>query len=206
MTVVVGNGLPFWTGNDDWQEMVLGGIRWPGIWTISGSGAVRNLDMKKAKGSDIATLKDEGYKNAALTATGTIWTAAQWKELQALLPEVHPRRYGGDRTPLQLVHPAANFIGVDSVYLRGISIPELDAAKGGPIIVELDFLEWTPAPKPVTKGTGTGTGKGGGKSKAEEAADRAQSDWMDDLEGMTPEERQKALAEGQPTAEDILGI
>jgi hypothetical protein len=160
MADIVGSGVPFWTDDTaEWDTLILGGTVWPGIWEISGEGVQRKIDLKKSKGSDKATLKDEGYKNAKLTATGTIWTAEQLSELQAILPEVHPRKSGGDRTAMQLIHPAANLIGIDSVYLTGIKVPRLDGPKGGPLTVELSLIEWVPTPKPVKNASGGGGGQ-----------------------------------------------
>lgn len=159
MADVVGTGLPFWTDDDgDWDTLILGGTVWPGIWELSGDGVSRDIDVKKSKGSDTATLKDEGYQNAKFTATGTIWTAEQFSELQAILPEIHPRRKGGDRQALQIVHPAANLLGIDSVYLKGIKMPALDGPKGGPMTIVLDLIEWVPKPV-VPKNTSGGCGK-----------------------------------------------
>jgi len=159
MADVVGTGLPYWTDDEgEWDKLILGGTPWPGIWELSGDGVKRNIDLKKSKGADTATLKDEGYKNAKFTAVGTIWNREQFKELQAILPEVHPRRKGGDRQALQIIHPAANLLGIDSVYLTGIKMPKLDGPKGGPLTITITFIEWTPKPK-TPKSTGGGCGK-----------------------------------------------
>jgi len=196
----LGTGLAFWTDADgDWDTLVLGGTVWPGIWEISGDGVKRDIDLKKEKGSDKATLKDEGYKNAKIEAVGTIWTLAQWRELQQILPEVHPRRDGGDRQALQIIHPGANLLGIDSVYLTGIKVPSLDKAKGGPLQVTLSLIEWTPTPKPVKEASGTGGGAGGANTYCTEYQQTLQ--WLNSTQASYSEIA--ASAEANPDDEGL---
>jgi len=156
----VATGLQFWTEPDnDWDKLVLGGVVWPGVISdISGDAVARNLDIKKSKGSDNATITDEGNTNAKFSVTLTIWTDAQWRELQERIPEVHPRRKGGERKPLQIINPQLNLLGINEAYLISIPIPKLDRFKGGPLDFTMGFLEWVPNPKPVKVNTG-GSGK-----------------------------------------------
>jgi hypothetical protein len=178
------SGLAYWAdGLSDWDELILGGVKWPGIWSVTGAGVSRKIDLKKSKGADQATLKDEGYKNAKLTATGVLHSAEQWQQLQQVLPDVHPRRQGGDRQPLQLIHPAANLLGIDSVYLTGIKVPTIDAPKGGPLTIVLDFIEWTPKPKPVKNASGQ---SGGGKGNQPKTLDDLDGEFEGEFENDAP--------------------
>ncbi len=157
MTQTLGTGLSFWTESDnDWDTLILGGEVWPGIPRIRGRGVGRKLDVKKTKGADIGTVKDEGYKNGRLTISLTIWTSTQWRELQRLLVLIHPRRKGGERRPLDIIHPMANLLGVTTVYVETIPFPDVDFERGGPMVFSFDAIEWTEAPKPVKKASGTG--------------------------------------------------
>jgi len=143
---------------------------WPGIVTVTGQGPKRKLDLKKPKGSDKARLTDEGYQNAKLKAELSLWEQAHWDSLQELLPIIHPRRKGGDRQPLQIIHPAANLYGIDNVYVTSLPIISLDRrTQIGTFAIEL--IEWVPAPKPVKRASGR---KGGGGCA--------------DLSALTPEE------------------
>ncbi|MHA1572453.1 MAG: hypothetical protein ACTSX8_00510 [Alphaproteobacteria bacterium] len=153
--------LAFWderTGAlTEWDLLILAGEVWPGIVTIDGQGVSRQIDVKKPKGGDQARLTDEGYRNGKFKATLEIWERAQWEELQRLLPLIHPRRKGGARTPLQIIHPAPNLLGIDNVYITRMPIIRLDRRSLiGEVVIEC--IEWTEAPKPVKKAAGRGGG------------------------------------------------
>ena len=72
--MTVATGLSFWHDGDgdSWDKLHMAGEVWPGIWTIDGAGVSRKIDVKRVKGSDQATIKDEGYNPAKITLNGTI--------------------------------------------------------------------------------------------------------------------------------------
>lgn len=153
---IIGTGLSWWgDAVNDWDTLVLGGETWPGIATVTGSGVARKLDVKRKKGADVGTLKDEGYINGKLSIELRIWTQDQWRELQRLLPIIHPRRKGGDRKPLQIIHPVANLLGIENVYTEKLPIPSLDKGKGI-MVFSFDVIEWTDVAKEVKNASGTG--------------------------------------------------
>lgn len=197
-------GLQFWTEPDnDWDRLVLGGTVWPGVVIdISGDAVARKLDIKKAKGSDKATIKDEGNTNAKFSVTLSIFTDTQWQELQERIAEVHPRRIGGDRRPLQVINPQINLLGINEAYLISIPIPKLDRPKGGPLEFTLGFLEWVPNPKVVKNSSGTGRGNSAGSQGNNANQDLESLIPLDDLtpgERAQEEARRKAIAdEGGP--------
>jgi len=158
--MTVATGLTWWHDADGftWDRLHLAGETWPGLWVVTGQGVSRKLDVKRVKGSDQATIADEGYNPSKMTLNGTIWTREQWRDLQKLLPLIHPKRKGGSRTPLQIIHPQANFLGVDNVYVESIGNPDLDRSTGI-MTISIGVLEWVPVPKPVKKSTGKGAGK-----------------------------------------------
>jgi hypothetical protein len=154
-------GLPYWDDRDwpdGWDTLVLGEDIWPGSWEVSGPGVSRKIDVKKTKGEDGATMKDEGYQPARLTLTGTIWNQDQWNELQRLLPTIHPRKAGGSRTPLEIYHPQSSLLGITQIYIDKIGIPRKPTAGDGLLVLSMSALEWIPQPKPVKTGAGTSSG------------------------------------------------
>lgn len=166
--------LSYWEDpNTDWEKLVLGGVLWPGIVVDIDANVERKLDVKKSKGQDKATIKDEGYRPAPIKVVLMIFTREQWVELQAILPQFHPRQQGGTRTPLQIAHPAVNLLNIDSVYIRKISSPKVDGPKGGPALITIELLEFVEAPKAVKGGAGTGGPKGTGTSTQAQDNDAA---------------------------------
>lgn len=162
----VPTGLPYWDDRDDplaWDTLWLGGELWPGICEISGAGVGRKIDVKKSKGSDGATLKDEGYQLAKLTIRLTIYSESDWRSLQALLPTVHPKRKGGVRTPLEITNPQANLLGISQIYIDKIGIPKKPTSGDGLLTLDMSAIEWVPTPKPIKSGGAAGSAGNEGK-------------------------------------------
>jgi hypothetical protein len=182
----VPTGLTYWDDRDDplaWDTLLLDGEVWPGIAEISGAGVSRKIDVKKAKGQDGATIKDEGYQLAKLTITITIYSEYQWGELQRLLPTVHPRRKGGSRTPMAITNPQANLLGVTQIYIDKISYPTKPKAKDGLCSIVMSAIEWAPAPKPVKKAAG---GTGANQVYPNDPGANAQA-WLEEFERIAGE-------------------
>lgn len=152
--------LPFWDdgSNNEWDALVLGQTRFPGLATVTGS-VSRKVDAKKAPGSDGATLTDQGYEPAKIEITIRVWDREQWDRLISAIGAVHPRRAGGVRQPLDIAHPAANALGVRSVYVTDIKFPEI---ANGILSLSMSATEWFPSPKPA-----------GGKTDRSEASKTA---------------------------------
>lgn len=150
--------IPFW---DDalasWDKVRLGDTTLPGVCSVGGS-AKRDVEVKKSKGSDGASIKDNGYEPAKLTIEWRIYTADQWLEAQAFLPQIHPRTKGGDRRPVAIGHPAPNFLGVDTIYVEEITFPEVTGEKE--ISIRISAIEWSEEPKKPKAGGYAGSGQG----------------------------------------------
>jgi hypothetical protein len=184
------SAIPYWAEPTDplaWDTLVLGGVTWPGVCDITGGGLVRKIDVKHAKGQDGATITDEGLEPAKLDITLTVYNQTDWQLLQELLPTVWPRKKGGERTPLEIVHPKAALLGIRYIYLTEVPIPEFDKAKQL-LTVTLKCMEYVPQPAAPKKAAGTGTGGDEIKSRVyslnDTPADKAdegmdEDDWVD---------------------------
>lgn len=127
-----------------WDQMLLGGIYWPGLWSI-GATKERALDIVKVRRKDGTMTLDNGYFGAELQAVGRLWTPAQFDELQRILPDFDPQRPGGGRTPLDLYHPTAALLACNTVYIRKLGVPPPGAPGGGPpgsIVFIIDMVQW----------------------------------------------------------------
>lgn len=146
--------IPFWVsteyGNSLWDELFLGSDSWPGRWKITPK-KDRAIEQAKQKGVDGVTLTDNGFNAGTLQAEGVLWLETQWEDFQLIYPNYDPQKPGVSRTPLSVYHPVLELMGIDSVYLKGISISPPGA--GGIVTVTLDLLQWFPATKAAqTKG------------------------------------------------------
>jgi len=147
--------FPSWIDDADaWDRVGLADFYLPGICTVSGLEIARDIDVKKTKGSDGATMTDNGIDPAAFSITMHM-TAEEWPMWLAVLPKVHPRRPGGAREPMAIRHPEPNALGITNIYVKTIKVSP-PSPRGG-YTVTLGVIEWFPAPKPVKKAAGKGT-------------------------------------------------
>jgi hypothetical protein len=128
--------------SDAWDQVTLGPVKLPGIWTVEGE-ATLELEVKKTRGKDGARFRDNGYDPAELTLVGRMIERSDWNTMQSALKQIHPR-LGKPRNPLTLEHPAAAYLGVTTVYVKSVSTPRME---GGILTLEIDVLEWVEAPK-----------------------------------------------------------
>jgi len=162
-------GAQFFGGGEletyEWDTIYLAGVRWPGIASVSGKGISRRIDVKRSKGSDGARLKDEGNDPGEFSISIMIYNQGDWIELQRLLPSVSPRRPGGPRSPIGVIYPSLQVLGITACYIKGVPVFSLDKGTQQ-LTVSLECIEWIARPKPVKKGSGT---KGGKATKAIES-------------------------------------
>jgi hypothetical protein len=148
---------PFWTDQDSrhegfagfWDGIFFEGYPLPGLWSLS---VVKERSLEKAKqgGIDGNALRDKGYVGAVLRAKGKIWTPAQLEELENWIPRYDPKVPGSSRAPVNMYHPASSLMGIYSVYIRKITIPELTSQILQP---EIEIEEWFPKVKPADPST-----------------------------------------------------
>lgn len=146
---------PFWNDalSEEWQKMLVAGHPFPGIVEFGGS-VEADLEVKKAKGSDKSTTKNNGYKLAEISVTLQIADEAAWNDLQSLLADIYPRGPGKKRNPVEIVHPAINVLGLTRFQVKRINVPQIGRGgrEHGIATISINLLEWAPAPKPVKSG------------------------------------------------------
>lgn len=136
-----------------WSGCVLGGhdlaMSGTGVAKVTGKVGV-DLDVKKAKSQDGATIEDNGSKNEPLKL---VWrfTEKDWEAAQRIIADINPRKPGARRSPLELKHPRTDIFGLNLVYVENIETPDVEKEI---YTVTIDLLEWTPQPK-KTKATKT---------------------------------------------------
>lgn len=173
MTAAAAPLLPFWDDPEQaWDRVTLGVTTLPGNALVGGD-VQRDVEVKKAKGADKATIKDNGYRPSNVTITWRLHTEEQWQEAQKFLPLIHPRVTGGARVPVSIVHPAPNMLGVNKIYVKSISFPTVTSSKE--IEIRIDAVEWEDEPKTPKQGAGY-DGKGGvGKGNTDD-----QGEWWEE--------------------------
>jgi hypothetical protein len=106
-----------------WDTATLGGSPLPGLVRVEAEPG-RKLDVRTTPASDGATIVDQGFEPANPKIKITIWTQAQWSQLQLIITKLYPRPGKSRGTPppaIPLVHPGANALGVNAVLIKSIS-------------------------------------------------------------------------------------
>lgn len=166
----------------------LGGKQLPGIIPKGGiTGWSRKTSWKvaKGKGSDGATLTDEGDDPPSGKVKLQFWTDEQlaaWEQTYGML-----RAARAAKTALDIAHPMINAQEVTSIVVEEIGV--LTEIATGLWEVELSLIQWLPSPKPAggkpagsatdQGGTpeGNGEGAGGAKGTVEEEKTQAEKDF-----------------------------
>jgi hypothetical protein len=162
---VASEPIPAWGGpgvsDQDasaWWTAQIGEFVLPGICTCEGFDRAQELDEKKSKGNDGATLEDNGRPLAKGVIHQEI-TAADWPLAHKIMQSLDPQQKGAVRQPQALIHPHPNALGVTQIRVRKVSITPPTAVAG--MVINYDCIEWTPQPKPakakktVNEGSGT---------------------------------------------------
>lgn len=96
------------------------------------------------------------------------------RRLRTLSRQAEAERRSNDplshRTPVDIVHPALSLLGIRSVYVTGVSVPEL---RGGELVTTISVLEWTPAPTPGPRPANASAAGGGQRLQTAFAASRS---------------------------------
>lgn len=132
----------------DWFTAILGGAILPGIVTIHGLGVGIDCDTKKAKGSDQPTSEDKGLDPAKFEIR--VWmNSAHYADWQTVLPHFNPRRPGRERSPLEIIHPMTDELGIRHVRVLKIESEQPSGGKGFVRVIKCE--EWFDKPKPTKK-------------------------------------------------------
>jgi hypothetical protein len=139
--------IPIWDGSGDdfaWDALILGGEFMPGVPTVK-CDVENSLDKKKPSGAQGAKISDEGQEPAQISISLQLINEGDLAALARVLPKIRPPRKGGKRDPLAIVHPNPNILGVESVVIETISMPQPSAADGW--VISIGAVEWVPEPK-----------------------------------------------------------
>lgn len=148
--------FPTWTGSggpadDAWRTVILGNVRIPGLCTVSSLKCGIDVKTKKAKGADGPTSQDNGVDASKFVID--IWlNEKSWPEWLKVVGQIHPRRPGRKRAPLEIKHPEPNVLGITLVRILSITGTPPTARGGKKYRIEVE--EWFDEPKPVKKPNG----------------------------------------------------
>jgi hypothetical protein len=118
------DATPPWGASDLDDQMTLAGVILPGLVRYEGE-IGRKLDVKNAKGSDGATITDDGSDPETLEFMLLMWNEDQWKRyFSEALPLINPNSTKGKLTPVDVAHPVLAAHGIKRVYVEKMTLPK----------------------------------------------------------------------------------
>jgi hypothetical protein len=136
-----------WLTSDDWNVLLLGDARMPGVASVEVE-MPSGVDVKKPKGGRRARVRDTGSPPAKLRIELTLMPE-DMAQFQRYLPILRPRGANGVMDPISIGHPNARMWGINNVLVDEISSPM--PTTGGYLRIKIKAVEWVPAPKAVKK-------------------------------------------------------
>lgn len=155
-----------WEDSDEYDTIVLAGVRSPGVVTLSGHERKQDWDIQKPKGQDGGSTKRNGEPVAEFSATFhlvydpylDIDDIADWDTFQDL---IESSTNGATPVALDIYHPDLARNRITSVVNGGIGGMEHDGKGGQKVTVK--FLEYRPPKKKSSTGA-NGSKKGNGSA------------------------------------------
>jgi hypothetical protein len=158
--LVAQSKIPVWTsaGTEPlleltpWDTVYLADRRLPGLCRIAGKGVEHEIDIKKNPGEDGARFTDLGRTIARVTITVVLTWQTDWDLFETFVPALQALGKTGKLLPLSVRNPQLNILGIKSLYVTCVSIPEPGSVRGT-FEVKLDCLEYREPKKSVGSGT-----------------------------------------------------
>lgn len=146
---------PFWaegtTGGAEqvgpappWRRVQLGGVWLPGVCDVRSPGKGRKVLPAAGAGDSSEEIIDTGAENADAQIVCRMWTPEHLKRFELLLEQVEEQGgTRGDPKALDVIHPGLNLMGISSLYVLAISMPEPSNVAG---VYESTIVasEWKP--------------------------------------------------------------
>lgn len=128
----------------EWDVVYLGGEILPGFASVTVTTA-GDIDERKSAGVRLSTPIDKGEKAAKVNITLTVLPAMYDRLRQVIAPILRPQTKSGARSPLSIQHPLCELWGISVVLVESATTP--NPTSGGTMTVQIQCIEWSPAPK-----------------------------------------------------------
>lgn len=153
-TVVVDSGVPFWKDVPRiYDRVVMAGFEFPGVCTVDAE-LRRKLDKKAPKGTDGATITDDGEDQAPVEIEVRLYTREDWQRFELIVPFISPKT-PGKRVAVAIDYPTLALFGINTVYVESVSVPKFSDDKRQFMVVKIGATEWRPPPKPAKSKSST---------------------------------------------------
>lgn len=128
----------------EWDVVYLGGEILPGIASVNVTTA-GDIDERKSAGVRLSTPIDKGEKCAKVSISLVVMPSMYDRLRQVIAPILRPQTKTGARDPMAIQHPLCELWGIGVVLVESVTTPQ--PTSGGTMTVQVQCVEWTPAPK-----------------------------------------------------------
>ena len=126
----------------NWDTLILGNIVFPGIVQNAQPQVRFDWEEPKSSGTKGGRVQYKGAQLKAFNFTILIYNDEQWEEWENLLTGQLKEQMSGEKgTPLEIIHPVANNIGVSFVVIQSIDMAQ--PSNDGGYLYALQLLEYT---------------------------------------------------------------
>jgi hypothetical protein len=143
------SSIPFWEDSPGlWDTVTIGGYTLPGIASVKGD-VTRRVETANVVGEDGTRATDLGYGGAQVTVTLQLWRQADLDAYVQIAEHIRPR-LGGKPDALDVLHPALAAVGIRSLIVFRLGLPEKTQQKGV-YEVQIELQEFVPQKKGTVK-------------------------------------------------------
>jgi hypothetical protein len=145
-SAVAGDASAYGDRRDPWDVVLVAGRKLPGRAEVGGKGVSHQIDIKKVPGTAGSTFTDLGRELARFDIKLHLWSDAQWIEFQQIRSLLQPKKPDGKLDPVDVQHPGINGIGVRSLYVTRVGMPDIGRHERGVVVVDIECLEYAATP------------------------------------------------------------
>lgn len=127
----------------EWDVVYLGGEILPGFANVTVTTA-GDIDERKSPGVRLSTPIDKGEKAAKVLISLTVLPGMYDRLREVIAPLLRPQTKTGARPPLEIQHPLCELWGISVVLVESVTTP--NPTSGGTMAVQINCVEWSPAP------------------------------------------------------------
>lgn len=144
-------GVPSWIEDPDlWDEIYIGDAYFDETNVdIEGTPFGNEFDVKKSKGSDGASITDQGYRPWQPKVSVLLWTQFHWEQYQVLLALYQPQPGKKGTKVVRFQHPIFDLYKKNRFKIEFIY--PLKHQGAGKWLMQLDIVEYFEVPKPKPK-------------------------------------------------------
>lgn len=128
---------PYWS-DPSWNVCYLGGIALPGLVSCTEE-VKRNFKVGTTQGIDAAPVTPKGSDPKRISLLVKLTTPKDWQDWQDTVKRLNLDVTGKTQVPYDIIHPAAQHIGIRTVNIETVTIPA--PSLPNPLVITIKCIE-----------------------------------------------------------------